>query len=420
MKKSLILCTLLAVFGLQNFAYAEIEFLYILKEEEYRQVGNVAPTVPSGWVFGAGVAGDDQISAATLTHSGPSSPVNLSDGEGNFEIDVQDYTAQSFLDTDYPNGNFSLNITDGVESESYPFTITGDAYPTAPHLLNPMALHSHDLGQDFTLLWAPFTGADASDEAFVQIWDNVSDDEAFFAFVDTSATSFLIPEDSLSPNKSYEIGLTFINETSELQNVDTKVGYFSSTYFELDTTPQNFEDPSVLVSRGISTNQTSAAAPTPSNYGFLVEANGVEFSSVTAIKPDTSEEPVPADGFGEFDLEADFVSEAARNSAYPEGNYSVRVVENGQEIVLGPFPMGGGTLPVIPYITNWDAAQTIDPNQDFDLAWNSFSNAGSNALIEVEIWNANDQDNAVDFLLSSGETGALLTFENAKLPQPFF
>lgn len=200
-----------------------------------------------------------------------------------------------------------------------------------------------------------------------------------------------------------------MNETDELQNVDTIVGYTSSNYFDIDLSPQFFEDPSVLVSRGISTNQTSAAAPTPSNYGFLVEADGVEFSSVTAIKPDTSEVSVPADGFGEFDLEGDFVSEAARDEAYPEGNYSVRVVENGQEIVLGPFPQTGGTLPDIPYITNWDAAQSIDPNQDFVLDWNAFSNAGPNAMIEVEIWNINDQNNETDFILAGAETGALLS-----------
>ncbi|MDB2499404.1 fibronectin type III domain-containing protein [bacterium] len=409
MKKSLILCTLLAVFGLQNFAHAEFEFIYIIKEREYRQVGNVAPTIPVGWVFGAGVDGDSQVTGATLTHPGSVTPVNLPGEDGSYEIDIQDIANQSLLDTDYPNGNYSLSITDNGSTQSYPFTITGDSYPVIPHLLYPMALHSHDLKQPFTLKWGPFTGADASDTALVQIWDSNADNEVLFRFVDTSATSIVIPGGSFSPNGFYEIGITFVNETSELQNVDTIVGYTSSNYFDIDLSPQFFEDPSVLVSKGISTNQTSAAAPTPSNYGFLVEADGVEFSSVTAIKPDTSEVPVPADGFGEFDLEGDFVSEAARDEAYPEGNYSVRVVENGQEIVLGPFPQTGGTLPDIPYITNWDAAQSIDPNQDFVLDWNAFSNAGPNAMIEVEIWNINDQNNPTDFILAGAETGAILS-----------
>jgi len=168
MKKSLILCTLLAVFGLQNFAHAEFEFIYIIKEREYRQVGNVAPTIPVGWVFGAGVDGDSQVTGATLTHPGSVTPVNLPGEDGSYEIDIQDIANQSLLDADYPNGNYSMSITDNGSTQSYgPFSITGDSYPVIPHLLNPMALHSHDLSQDFTLLWAPFTGADASDTALV-------------------------------------------------------------------------------------------------------------------------------------------------------------------------------------------------------------------------------------------------------------
>ena len=235
MKKSLIFCTLLALFGLRNLAHAEIEFIYILKEEEYRQVGNVAPTTPTGWVFGAGVAGDEQISAATLTHGGPSSPVNLSDGEGNYEIDIQDYTAQSFLDADYPNGDFSMSVTDNGSAQNYgPFSITGDAYPDAPHLLNPMAIHSHDLSQDFTLMWAPFAGSDSSDEMYISIWDTQTDDELFFEFLDASTTSIVIPGGTFAPNNYYEIGLVFINSTATHGSVETKIGYFSSNYFELD------------------------------------------------------------------------------------------------------------------------------------------------------------------------------------------
>ena len=412
MNKSLTFRALLAMLCLHAYAYAEIEFIYILKEEEYRQVGNVAPTTPTGWVFGAGVAGDEQISAATLTHGGPSSPVNLSDGEGNFEIDIQDYTAQSFLDTDYPNGDFSMNITDGGDAQNYgPFSVTGDAYPDPPHLLNPMALHSHDLSQSFTLKWAPFAGSDASDEMFVSIWDTQTDDELFFEFLAPSATSIVIPGGTLASNKHYEIGLTFINKTATHESLDTKIGYFASNYFELDTAPQGFEDPSVLVSRGVSANQTSTAIPSATHHGFLVEAEGAEFSSVTVIKPDASEVAVAPDGFAEFILEEDYNSEAERDAVYPEGNYSVRVVRNGEEVVLGPLAQSGATQPIVAGLTNYDAAQSIDPDQDFTLNWNSFSNAGDEAFIELEIWNINDQNNELDFNLPSDSQGVLLGSE---------
>ena len=410
MKKALIYCTLLGAFGIQQFASADFEFLYIIKEREYRQVGNVAPTTPVGWVFGAGVEGDSQVTGTTMTIPGSVTPVNLPGEDGEYDIDIQDIANQGLLDADYPNGDYSLSITDNGSTQNYgPFSITGDAYPIIPHLLNPMALHSHDLSQDFTLIWAPFTGADASDTAIVQVFNTSTDEDVFFEFVDTSATSVVIPGGSFATNGTYEIGVLFVNETSELQNVDTIVGYTSSNYFDINLSPQNFEDPDVLISRGILANQSSSTIPTTGDYSFLVEAEGATFSSVTLVKPDTSEVNVPNEGFGEFFVEENFGTEGERDIAYPEGNYTLKVVSNAQEIELSPIAQSGATTPVIPGVTNWDAAQAIDPNLDFNLSWNAFSNAGDEAFIEISIWNVGDQNNELEFELASDAQGLLLS-----------
>ena len=195
----------------------------------------------------------------------------------------------------------------------------------------------------------------------------------------------------------------------------------------------------IFISRGIAVEQTSSTLPAFGDFNFMAEAFGPAFSSATLIKPDLSEETMiafdhnsdpqgggsggdpgggpgdngggsggdpgggPGDngggsggdpGFapGEFGLEKYFANEGDLNAAYPEGNYSVRVVENGITTTHGPIANSEGSFPVIPGITNWDDAQTIDPDNNFTLSWTPFSNAGDEAEIMVNIWNNSTEE----------------------------
>ena len=85
-----------------------------------------------------------------------------------------------------------------------------------------------------------------------------------------------------------------------------------------------------------------------------------------------------------------------------------RIRKETTQLVL-PMAQVGGVVPVIPGITNWTEAQSIDPDQDFTLSWTPFSNAGDEAQIEVEIWNTNNQNNEMDWILASDSGGLLLS-----------
>lgn len=388
--------------------FAEIEFVYAIKEKAYEQFGNHPATTPREWGFGAGVSGDGQVTGGTVTYPGSGGPVALMGENGQFDLDDEvEYATQAAMDAAFPNGSISLSVTNnGSATALGPFLIEGDSYPATPHILNAVALGTSDPSQDFTVTWAPFEGSDEGDQVLVQFREDNSDGEEIFEFVDRTDTTFVIPGGTLEANKNYELNVIFINQTtSASESINAIIGYLTNTRVQISTFPQNPEDESIYISRGTFTEQTGAAIPTSVEYSFFAEAFGPGFSSVTVIKPGAGEEPMspenPEFEAGSFDLEEEYATALLRDADYPEGNYSVRIVNNGVTTTHGPFALSGGTLPVVPGITNWDAAQIIDPDENFTLTWNAFSNAGDEASIELEIWNHTNSENRMEWDLAS-------------------
>lgn len=64
-----------------------------------------------------------------------------------------------------------------------------------------------------------------------------------------------------------------------------------------------------------------------------------------------------------------FTNEAALETSFPLGPYTVRFTRAGQP--ESAVPMNMPALPVsVPTITNWDEAQAVDASADFTLTWN--------------------------------------------------
>ena len=411
MKKSLSLCALIAAACFLNQAQAEIEFAFAIKEQVSLQYGNMEPETPFEWAFGAGVDGDNQITGGTITYPGSQGSVNLPNDGDAYELDITGYTAQTFLDNDYPDGSYTMTITDGGSPTILgPYSLTGSAYPSSPHILNAQGLNFHDLTQDYTLQWEAFAGADADDQVLLQIWDNDADEDLVAEFLAGDSTSFLLPGGTFTANKDYEVDVIFINTTDvpASETPETIIGFISTTRSVLSTSPQTPEEECIYISRGTFADQLSAAIPTTFEYSFFAEAFGRGFSSATVIKPNDSEAPMQVVGSqfspGEFDLEEEYATAQLRDAEYPEGNYSVRVVDNAVTTTHGPFNLSGGTLPVTPGITNWTAAQSINPDQEFTLLLTPFSNAAAGAGIEFELVNTANFENRLEWDVPSTES----------------
>ena len=86
----------------------------------------------------------------------------------------------------------------------------------------------------------------------------------------------------------------------------------------------------------------------------------------------------------------------AIDAAYPNGNYAliINAVNDGTKSNL--LSVTGNTYPVTtPHISNFTAAQAIDPCVDFVLTWDAFSGGTTNDYVQLEI--APKRGNAVFF-----------------------
>jgi hypothetical protein len=148
------------------------------------------------------------------------------------------------------------------------------------------------------------------------------------------------------------------------------------------------------ISKTSNYRQTSAADPLPDTVdGSFVFIASVASPSLSAAvtgsvtEPDNTQHALSGvGGFGQFFETA--ASEAALDTAFPAGSYTLRFTLAGQteQVATMTMPSEG---PPIPKITNFEEAQDVNPSVDFTLRWNGFSGAGPNDHISMYISDTN-------------------------------
>lgn len=75
---------------------------------------------------------------------------------------------------------------------------------------------------------------------------------------------------------------------------------------------------------------------------------------------------------------------SAFNASFPAGNYTFTVYSNAlnQQVTVN---LPGYTQPNAPHVSNWAAAQTINPSLPFTLTWDAFSGGGSTDYVALAI-----------------------------------
>lgn len=133
--------------------------------------------------------------------------------------------------------------------------------------------------------------------------------------------------------------------------------------------------------------QTNSSGP------VLAYSNAYEFEGVVSLKtnysaasaelilPDNTLLQMGSEGMRTFAYLDQFTNFADLTAAFPSGDYQF-VVSN--EITTVPVP-SGGTLPNAPALSDYAAAQFINPTEDFTLKWNAFSGGKSKDVIDVDI-----------------------------------
>jgi hypothetical protein len=161
-------------------------------------------------------------------------------------------------------------------------------------------------------------------------------------------------------------------------------------------------------------SQTSTALPTldPDPYSFLAitglasnrTATSVALTLPTAAVSNLVQLPGHPESFIVFGFTNNL---ATFDSTFPAGNYSffVQAVSSNQTVVVNLPP--GMAQPNAPHLTNYPAAQAVDPTQAFVLGWDPFSGGTAADYISVEIGTAYSSTNIGSF---GALTGTATTF----------
>jgi hypothetical protein len=121
--------------------------------------------------------------------------------------------------------------------------------------------------------------------------------------------------------------------------------------------------------------QTNAGPPSLSTTGFVfvswawpMSSNSV--NSATLQIPGGSVFPLSQFPSGAFFLYQTFPSQAARDAAFPDGDYTM-VIVTAQGTYVSTMALTGDTYPSPLQILNWSAAQSINPATNFVFNWSS-------------------------------------------------
>lgn len=136
--------------------------------------------------------------------------------------------------------------------------------------------------------------------------------------------------------------------------------------------------------------QTSDAAPAldpdpgPTFGAFLSPPAGNPFSGAAVTLPNATVKTL-TNFFGTFFFFETFSSVAGLDAAYPSGNYTATVQRSAGGSQSAVVSLPTTAWPPVPRISNYTAAQSINPAANFVLNWDSFSGAGAQSGLSLTI-----------------------------------
>lgn len=150
--------------------------------------------------------------------------------------------------------------------------------------------------------------------------------------------------------------------------------------------------------------QTSAADPVPVSedpfiFGAFITSPqaGPTITSGSVTLPGGTQRQLAPVGLPGFLMSADQpATENALHTSYPSGSYTLRFTPSGQSERVANLTMPA-SIPPVPKVANYAAAQTINAAQDFTLQWNAFAGASGNDSISLVVVSTNNLLPAVVF-----------------------
>jgi hypothetical protein len=176
-------------------------------------------------------------SAATVTVPGKSAAPMFAPLAGDFLFFGATNSAAN-LASAFPSGNYKFTINSTNTTVSLP---AGNTLPNAPTLNNYDDAQAIDATADFTLSWGAFTGGVSKDYIGVVVYtegDTVFQSDSFGCpgVLEGTATSIVIPANTLVSNQTYKAEILFIKVLTLNTNSTHDVALFAATEAATETT----------------------------------------------------------------------------------------------------------------------------------------------------------------------------------------
>lgn len=240
MKKSVLLAAFAVIAILittsRATAQSDVAFYAVFKTQVFEQGNPIAPALreqdsqndrhPLSFGVFIATTASNSVSSATIQAPGGNplviSPNDGGDSSFNFSAGFE---TKLELDSGYGDGDYTVVINAANDGQkTITLNLSGDTYPNAPRISNLLAGRAIDHTSDFTLTWDAFVGGGANDIIMVEVeQDSSTNSSTVFATPSPgapgqligTATSVVIPANTLSPGSSYEITVRFIKGVTQ-------------------------------------------------------------------------------------------------------------------------------------------------------------------------------------------------------------
>jgi Viral BACON domain len=218
------------------------------KGQLFDQFTSGAPTLSvTGFMFQTSVTGTGSntiLGATVQAPSGSNIVLSLSESENSkFKFQAL-FTSLSDMDAIFTNGNYLMAIGTADDGTLTPaLTVTGDAYPNAPQVLNFDAAQVIDVSTNFVFTWGPFTNGTTDDVISFEIDDGSGNtitntpDLGEPGQLDGTITNFTVTAGILTAGTTNTGHLEFIKvtarDTNSVSGALGVTGYFAETQFSI-------------------------------------------------------------------------------------------------------------------------------------------------------------------------------------------
>lgn len=164
--------------------------------------------------------------------------------------------------------------------------------------------------------------------------------------------------------------------------------------FQIQIRPPGPDATSYVVAKGWHFFQVDTNGPQFDNFQFVtfVESSGADHvSSATLQLPGGGVRQLTND-FDRFMLEEMFMTQPELDLAFANGAYTFSILATNDGPQSSTLVLTNDVYPVAPRLTDWSAAQQINPAADFTLTWDAFTGASTLDFIVFRVEDGNGQE----------------------------